>query len=132
VKKIKNIRHKRRPGEFLKLLKDLVLPFIRENSIKINEENKHLLKMVATISANGDREMAESVIECFEQVGYGDSSHVTIRQLSGPEKYEVERVDGFPIPMGFEESQLANLHTAFINDSSQSAFLFGKAPISFI
>jgi chaperonin GroEL len=99
-----------------KVTKDLILPFIRERSIKVTEENKHLLKMVATISANGDVEMANSVIDCFEQVGYADSSHVTIRQLSGPEKYHVERVDGLPIPMGFEES-IGKQHVAFINDT---------------
>ncbi len=106
-----------------KVTKDLILPFIKESSIKIGEDNKHLLKMVATISANGDTEMADAVIECFEKVGYGDSSHVTIRQLSGPERYEVSRIDGFPITMGFEES-IGKLHVGFINDSAnQRTFL---------
>jgi chaperonin GroEL len=106
-----------------KVTKDLILPFIRENSIKVTEENKHLLKMVATISSNGDHEMADAVIDCFEQIGYSDSSHVTIRQLSGPEKYYVERIDGFPIPMGLEES-IGKLHVAFINDvANQRCYL---------
>ena len=106
-----------------KVTKELVIPYIHKNSIKITEDNKHLLKMVAQISANGDEDMANAVIQCFEEVGYGEGSHVTIRQLSGPEKYVVERIDGFPIPMGFEES-IGKLHTAFINDqANQRSYL---------
>lgn len=98
-----------------KYTKDVLLPYIRSRSVQIGEENKHLLKMVAKISANGDEELASAVIEAFEQIGYGDGSHVTIRELSGPQGYRVERIDGFPIPVGYEES-IGKLHTAFIND----------------
>jgi chaperonin GroEL len=73
--------------------------------------------MVAQISANGDSDMADAVIKAFEEIGYGDSSHVTIRELSGKKKYVVERIDGFPIPVGYEES-IGKLHTAFINDQA--------------
>lgn len=102
---------------------ELLLPYIASQSIAINEENKSLLKMVAKISANGDEDMANAVIKAFEEIGYGDSSHVTIRELSGRKKYVVERIDGFPIPMGFEES-IGKLHTAFINDqANQRSYL---------
>lgn len=94
-----------------------LVPYIRERSIKITEDNKHLLKMVAKISANGDEDMANAVIQAFEEIGYGDASHVTIREISGPQGYKVERIDGFPIPIGFEES-IGKLHTAFINDQA--------------
>ncbi|CAM6004802.1 unnamed protein product [Sphagnum balticum] len=76
-----------------------------------------MLKMVATISANGDSDMADAVIKAFEEIGYGESSHVTIRELSGRKNYKVERIDGFPIPMGFEDS-IGKLHVAFINDQA--------------
>ena len=98
-----------------KVADEFLAPYIASRSVTIGEENKHLLKMVATISANGDSEMADAVIKAFEEIGYGDASHVTIRELSGKKKYVVERIDGFPIPMGFEES-IGKLHTAFIND----------------
>jgi chaperonin GroEL len=98
-----------------KVLKEVLLPYLEKQSIKINDKNQNLLEMVATISANGDKDLAKAVIQAFEEIGYGDSSHVTIRQLTGKPGYKVERIDGFPIPVGFEESQ-GKLHTAFIND----------------
>lgn len=106
-----------------KVTEDILIPYINSRSIKVTEENKDMLKMVAKISANGDDEMAAAVIDAFEQIGYGDASHVTIRELSGKKGYKVERIDGFPIPMGFEES-IGKLHTAFINDqANQRCFL---------
>lgn len=106
-----------------KVLKETLLPYLEKQSIKIGEKNQGLLKMVAKISANGDEELADAVIKAFEEIGYGDASHVTIRQLTGKPGYKVERIDGFPIPVGFEESQ-GKLHTAFINDQgNQRAYL---------
>lgn len=101
--------------QIVKYVDEVLLPFVQSKSIVISEDNQHLLKMVATISANGDSDMADAVIKAFEEIGYGDSSHVTIRELSGKKKYVVERIDGFPIPVGYEES-IGKLHTAFIND----------------
>jgi chaperonin GroEL len=102
---------------------EILLPYVASRSIKVNEENKHLLHMVATISANGDSDMADAVIKAFEEIGYGDASHVTIREMSGKKGYKVERIDGFPIPIGYEESA-GKLHTAFINDQgNQRSYL---------
>jgi chaperonin GroEL (HSP60 family) len=98
-----------------KLLKEQLLPSIKANSIKITSKNRDLLEKVATISANGDKEMAESVMEAFEVTGFGSSSHVTIQELSGPSKYEVQLIEGFPVAMGYEES-IGKFHPAFIND----------------
>jgi chaperonin GroEL len=100
-----------------KVTDTILLPYIASRSIKIGEENQGLLKMVATISANGDSDMADAVIKAFEEIGYGDASHVTIRELSGKKAYKVERIDGFPIPMGLEES-MGKLHVTFINDTA--------------
>lgn len=97
------------------ITRKVLIPYVKSRSIEINEDNKHLLKMVAKISANGDEDMAVAVIDAFEQVGFGDASHVTIRELSGPQGYKVERIDGFPMPIGYEDS-IGKFHTAFIND----------------
>ena len=106
-----------------KYTREVLLPYVRSRSIVIGEDNKQLLKMVAQISANGDEDMANAVIQAFEEVGFGDASHVTIRELSGPQGYKVERIDGFPIPVGYEDS-IGKFHTAFINDvSNQRAYL---------
>lgn len=103
--------------EISKVVEQVLIPYINSRSIVVGEENKDILKMVAQISANGDADMADAVIKAFEEIGYGDASHVTIRELSGKKHYEVERIDGFPIPVGFEES-IGKLHTAFINDAA--------------
>lgn len=100
-----------------KITDSVLVPYISSRCISIGEENKHLLKSVAQISANGDEEMASAVIQAFEEIGYGDASHVTIRELSGKKGYKVERIDGFPIPIGYEDS-IGKLHTAFINDQA--------------
>lgn len=100
-----------------KITEDVLIPYIKSRSIAVGVENQELLKMVAQISANGDEDMAAAVIEAFEKIGYGDASHVTIRELSGRKGYKVERIDGFPIPIGYEESA-GKLHTAFINDQA--------------
>jgi len=106
-----------------KIVKDLLVPFIQSQSVSITEVNQEILKMVATISANGDKEMAQAVIDAFEAVGFGESSHVTIRELSGPPGFNVERIDGFPIPIGLEES-MGKIHTAFINDQANQRCYF--------
>lgn len=108
-----------------KIVEESLMPYITSKSIQVTEENKDLLKMVAKISANGDSDMADAVIKAFEEIGYGDASHVTIRELSGKKKYVVERIDGFPIPMGFEES-IGKLHTAFINDQANQRVYLEK------
>lgn len=100
-----------------KVTREMLVPYVFSRSIAITEENKDMLKMVAKISANGDADMADAVIQAFEEIGYGDASHVTIREISGPQGYKVERIDGFPIPIGYEES-IGKLHTAFINDQA--------------
>ena len=108
-----------------KLLDSDIVPFIRENSIKINNKNKSLLSKVATVSVNGDTEMAGAVISAFDMVGYGASSHVTIQELSGPSGYKVDLVEGFPIEKGYEES-IGKFHTAFINDQGHQRCLLEK------
>lgn len=108
-----------------KVTEEMLIPYIESRSVKVTEENKELLAMVATISANGDVDMANAVIKAFEEIGFGDSSHVTIRELSGKKRYVVERIDGFPIPIGFEES-IGKMHTAFINDTANQRVYLEK------
>jgi chaperonin GroEL len=100
-----------------KVANSILLPYILDRSIKITDKNQDMLKMVATVSANGDKDMADAVIKAFEEIGYGDSSHVTIREVSGKSGYKVERIDGLPIPVGYEDS-IGKLHSVFINDQA--------------
>jgi len=106
-------------------VKNDVVPFIRKSAIQIGQENQDLLKKVAQVSANGDAEMADFVIKAFETVGYSDSSHVVIQELTGPDKFEVEVVEGFPIAMGYEESA-GKFHQNFINDKGNNMVILEK------
>ena len=99
-----------------KMVQNTLIPYINERAIKIDESNKSMLKMVAKVSANGDGELADAVIQAFEEIGYGANSHVTIRDVSGPPGFKVERIDGFPIPIGLES--IGKMSVAFINDQA--------------
>jgi len=98
-----------------KIIKKELIPSIEDQSIDIGVENQHLLKKVAKISANGDEEMAEAVMEAFDKIGFGESSHVTIQELSGPGGFDVSVIEGLPIAIGYEES-IGKHGVAFIND----------------
>jgi len=111
--------------EINKIVEQDLIPQIRKSAIKITPKNKDLLEKVATISANGDKEMAQTVISAFEQVGYGSSSHVTIQELSGNPKYEVELIEGFPVEKGYEES-IGKFHPYFINDQGHQRCILEK------
>jgi chaperonin GroEL len=98
-----------------KVVEESLLPYIDSQSIKVTEESKVLLLNVATISANGESELAKAILDCFDAVGYGESSHVTIRELPGPGGYSVELIEGYPFSIGLEESS-GKYHPSFIND----------------
>ena len=99
-----------------KAVKEILVPYIRERAILITEDNKELLKKVGKISANGDEEMANKVYECFELIGFGEGSHITIKEMPGPEGYQIERIDGLPIYSGHED--LGKFSSVFINDQA--------------
>lgn len=96
--------------------RDVIEPTVKKLSTKVNPDKKagkKLMRAVATVSANGDTDLADAVMECFEITG--DEGNVTITESSGPSHYEVEKVEGFPIDMGYDES-CAKFFPAFIND----------------
>lgn len=100
-----------------KLLKEEIAPFIHSLAIKVNfdsKKGKQLLWDVAKISANGDTELADAVMKCYEIVG--DEGNVTITESSGSSHYEVEQIDGYPVNIGFEES-CVKWYNKFINDA---------------
>lgn len=108
-----------------KTIKETVVPLLRAQAIEISEENLDVLKKVATISANGDTEMAEAVMSAFDLLGYSDSSHVTIKQKNGQSGYEVGLIEGFPLPIGLEES-VGKFFNTFINDQSNQRCILEK------
>jgi chaperonin GroEL len=105
-----------------------VEPLIRKLSKRVDfgsKRGKKLLRAVATISANGDVKLADAVMDAFEQVG--DQGNVSIIESSGPWGYKVERIEGFPIPVGYEDS-CGRFMTEFINDGENHR-VFMKDPM---
>ncbi len=89
-------------------------PAIKALSRSVSLENdKELLRAVAQVSANGDSDLAKAVMQCFEEAG--DAGNVTILEVPGPSSYQVERIQGFPVTVGYEES-CNKFYPKFIND----------------
>ena len=112
--------------EIQRIYDEVLEPEIKSLSIKCNLDSKKgrkLLESVATISGNGDRDLAKAVMECFDICG--DEGNVTILESSGPFGYEVEKIEGYPIPMGFEES-CAKFYPAFINEPATQRIVLEK------
>lgn len=89
------------------------------------EEGRQLCRSVAIISANGEEKLADAVIQCFDIIG--DKGNVSLSEKSGPSGYQVEKVDGFPIPTGFEDSCGKWMH-AFMNDQANNR-MFLEEPV---
>lgn len=99
--------------------RDSLLPSIQAMSIKVDsttDEGRSLLRNVAKVSANGEEELADAVMKCFDLVG--DEGNVTIVEVSGSSHYEVEQIDGFPIGIGYEDSA-AKFYPKMINDAGR-------------
>lgn len=104
--------------------RDTVIPFLRQNSVKISEDNSgDLLKKVAMIATNNDDEMSTSVIEAFDLVGH--NGNITIEESSGVSGYKVEKIEGLPIPRGFEDS-CGRFLEEFINDKANYRTILEK------
>lgn len=91
-------------------------PKLKELAIPVDgstDEGKALLHSVAKVSANGDTDLADAVMECFEITG--DEGNVTILEVNGPSAYEVDQIEGYPVAMGYEES-CGKFYPKFIND----------------
>lgn len=94
------------------VFKDTIEPAIKNWSLPCAGKRDRL-HSVASISSNGDKSLADAVMECFDTVG--DEGNVTILEVSGPSHYEVEQIDGYAIGIGFEDS-CAKYAPKFIND----------------
>lgn len=84
-----------------------VVDVLKSFSTKIDLADSIRLKNIATVSANGDVEMAEAIVEAFTQVQ--GTGLITIEE-SGEDGYSVEKVDGFKTDSGFS-------HPYFMNDA---------------
>lgn len=93
---------------------NIIAPFIQENAKKISTSNSDdLLKKVAMVATNNDEEMSSAVIEGFATVGH--SGNFTIVETPGVGGFAVERIEGFPISRGFEDT-CGRFLEEFVND----------------
>jgi chaperonin GroEL len=108
-------RPKYNPQRMINELNDaysrVVVPFLRDVAIKVDGEEQ--LKFVATISANGDREIAEVVVKAVMDAG--DDGTVLINESQGGTTY-VEVSEGYIITMGLKD--LGQIGPSFINDKA--------------
>jgi chaperonin GroEL (HSP60 family) len=103
-----------------------IAPLVQKSASRINfseDGDQQMLLDVAKISANGDTELAKAVMECFRLTG--DDGNVTIAEIPGPSHYEVEKINGFPIGMGYEDS-CEKFYPKFINDVANQKVLLEK------
>jgi chaperonin GroEL len=109
-----------------KTYSDVLEPEVNRLSIRgdlESDEGRAYLKAVAVVSGNGDQDLASAVMECFDICG--DEGNVTIIEATGPSGYGVEKVSGYPVAMGYEES-LRRFYPAFINRPDLQQILVEK------
>ncbi len=105
---------------------ELIEPHLRELASQYpcdleTEAGRKLVYAVAKTSANGDTELADAVLTCFDLVG--DDGNVTIVDQNGPSGYFVDKIEGYPVPnMGYERS-CGPFYPKFINDPSSQRIL---------
>lgn len=97
---------------------------IESYKIEIDGENyEDVLLKVATLSANGDSELANAIVKGLDLVG--EEGDMTIVESQGPSKYEINRINGYTVERGYEES-CRNFANGFINDKSGTMVVLEK------
>lgn len=111
----------------MNMFQNVLEPEIKRMSVKSNfatDEGRKMLHSVAKVSANGDTALADAVIKCFDLVG--DGGNVTLTEFSGHTGYEVETIEGYPLPgVGFEDS-CGKYQSKFINDQQRQRVFLEK------
>lgn len=107
-----------------KLFVKIIEPMLKSWALPCDlNENRKRCWDVARISANGDVALADAVMECYDIVG--DLGNVTITEASGKSEYEVKQIEGFPIPVGYEES-CGTFWPEFVNDKATQQAVLSK------
>lgn len=96
-------------NELNTLYNSLIVPFLKENAISV--KGREELVHVATISANGDKTIAEAAVDAV--LAAGEDGHVLIEEAQG-NQLKVETMDGFIITSGLRD--IGAVGRAFIND----------------
>lgn len=89
----------------------VVVPFLKSKAIPVTNEKQ--LEQVATISCNGDKQIAKSVVEAV--VAAGEDGTVLIQEGQG-DVMRVETIDGYIVTRGLKD--LGQIGPVFINDNA--------------
>lgn len=95
--------------ELQKCYNDVILPYLRKVSVPVTTDDQ--LLRVALISANGDEEIANSVVKAVTAAG--EDGTVLIQEDQGG-GMRVETVDGYIVITGLKD--IGAIGTAFVND----------------
>lgn len=98
-------------SELNALYSDIILPFLKDNAKKVRTREE--LVQVATISANGDVEIANAVVDAVTAAG--DDGTVLLEEAQG-NQLRVETIDGYIVTTGLKD--LGSIGPAFINDKA--------------
>lgn len=98
-------------NELNDLYNTVITPFLKANAIPVKGRDE--LVNVATISANGDRAIAEAAVTAV--MAAGEDGHVLIEEAQG-NQLKVETMDGFVVTSGLKD--VGAIGRAFINDRS--------------
>jgi chaperonin GroEL len=105
-----------------RIFKDELEPEILKLAITPDTKTLH---SVAKCSANGDQDLADAIMKCFELAG--DDGNITILEESGPSSYKVDLLKGYPLGIGYEDS-VGRFFPAFLNDR-QNARVYLDRPL---
>jgi chaperonin GroEL len=96
-------------NELNDLYSSVITPFLKRNAIKA--KGREDLVHVATISANGDKNIAEAAVDAV--LAAGEDGHVLIEEAQG-NQLRVETMDGFIVTSGLKD--IGAVGRLFIND----------------
>lgn len=96
-------------NELEDLYEEVIVPFIKDKAQPVDEDEK--LRHVATISANGDKKIANIVVDAV--MSAGEDGHIILEEAQGDEM-RVETIDGYVVTTGLKD--LGQLGPMFIND----------------
>lgn len=98
-------------NELQQAYKQVCLPYLKSQARSASTEDQ--LKFVATISANGDRDIADAVVKAV--MAAGDDGTVLINESTSGNLF-VETIDGYIVTTGLKEH--GQIGPAFINDKA--------------
>lgn len=106
-------------SELNSLYASVIIPFLKQNATPAKGRDE--LINVATISANGDKDIAVAVVDAV--IAAGEDGHVLIEEAQG-NQLRVETMDGFIVTSGLKD--IGAVGRLFINDRANQQVKMDK------